>query len=195
MLEALSSFSWFRTAQKFDFKLEQNTDRSLSSNLESLLTYVWRACYSFPCALCAREAYCPREFGLNTTCYSLLVSDHLSGCTSGLGGDGARATCTELEIKSLCFSDVQVRLQCCEPALSGLVRIVTPHPPMTSGSEVPPANTPLSTINMSSPLPLQDWNQAFMLSTPVRPTSRHTPSKTNWKLGTAQVRVRLNQSQ
>ncbi|KAL0045498.1 hypothetical protein WJX82_008320 [Trebouxia sp. C0006] len=39
---------------------------------------------------------------------------------------------------------------------------------------------------MSSPLPLQDWNQAFMLSTPVRPTSRHTPSKTNWKLGTAQ---------
>ncbi|KAL0028209.1 hypothetical protein WJX79_001912 [Trebouxia sp. C0005] len=57
---------------------------------------------------------------------------------------------------------------------------------MTSGSEVPPANTPLSTINMSSPLPLQDWNQAFMLSTPVRPTSRHTPSKTNWNLGTAQ---------
>ncbi|KAA6423975.1 MAG: hypothetical protein FRX49_05934 [Trebouxia sp. A1-2] len=39
---------------------------------------------------------------------------------------------------------------------------------------------------MSSPLPLQDWNQAFMLSTPVRPTSRHTPSKTNWNLGTAQ---------
>ncbi|DBA75241.1 hypothetical protein WJX77_008108 [Trebouxia sp. C0004] len=57
---------------------------------------------------------------------------------------------------------------------------------MTPGSEVPPASTPLSTINMSSPLPLQDWNQAFMLSTPVRPTSRHTPSKTNWKLGTAQ---------
>ncbi len=163
--------------------------------MDSSLSYEWQACYSFPCALCAREVCCPREFGHTTTCCSLQVSDHLSGFTSGLDGDGARATCTELEINSLCFSGVQVRLQCCELALSGLVRTVTPHPPMTSGSEVPPANTPLSTINMSSPLPLQDWNQAFMLSTPVRPTSRHTPSKTNWKLGTAQVRVRLHQSQ
>ncbi len=30
MLEARSSFSWY--CSKFDFKLEQNTDRSLSSN-------------------------------------------------------------------------------------------------------------------------------------------------------------------
>ena len=133
--------------------------------------------------------------GDNTTCCSLLVSDHLSGFTSGLGGDDARTTCPELEISSLCFPGVRVRLQCCKLALSELVRTATPHPPMTSGKEVPPANTPLSTINMSSPLPLQDWNQAFMLSTPVRPTSRHTPSKTNWKLGTAQVCVRLHQSQ
>ena len=40
---------------------------------------------------------------------------------------------------------------------------------------------------MASPLLLRDWNEAFNLSTPVRPSTRRTPSKTNWKLGTAQV--------
>ena len=56
---------------------------------------------------------------------------------------------------------------------------------MASSNEAQPACTPLAGINMSSPLVLRDWNEAFKLSTPIR--SSPTPSKTNWKLGAPQV--------
>lgn len=58
---------------------------------------------------------------------------------------------------------------------------------MTSTKETRPSHTSMEAINMSSPLVLRDWNEAFKLSTPVRSSPKHTPSKTNWKLGAPQV--------
>ena len=58
---------------------------------------------------------------------------------------------------------------------------------MNTVNDVAPASSSLGSINMASPLPLQDWNASFMLSTPGRPSPRQTPSKTNWKLGAPQV--------
>lgn len=54
-------------------------------------------------------------------------------------------------------------------------------------SEAHTGYTSMGSMNMSSPLVLRDWNEAFKLSTPVRSSPTRTPSKTNWKLGAPQV--------